>query len=262
MNPELRYAGGLLLPQGHDSLVHGVPRAISGSVHALALGGGYSVGPSEGRVVYFGRNRPEVHICIGEDDRQVSRRHGELRHWDGRWWLRNTGRRPIRLPRSQWLFADEDAIPLSEGYTPLHVPGSREREHLLEVFVTGTDGNKPASKHTEQTDMPRRYALSDEEQLVLVVLGQRYLLHDPGARPLTWQQAADQLAELRPEVAWTAKKVEHRVKTVRERLSQDGVPGLTREEVGEPVGNALNDNLLRELLRSTTLIPKDLSLLD
>ncbi|MBE1468324.1 FHA domain-containing protein [Kibdelosporangium phytohabitans] len=262
MNPDLRYAGGLLLPRGHDSLVNGVARAVSGSVHALALGGGYSVGPSEGRVVYFGRNRPEVHICIGEDDRQVSRRHGELRHWQGRWWLRNTGRRPIRLPRAQWLFAEEEAIPLAEGYTPLLVPGSREREHLLEVFVSGTDGAKPASRHTEKTDMPRRYALTGEERLVLVALGQRYLRHDPGAQPLTWQQAADLLAELDKATGWTAKKVEHRVKTVREALSRDGVPGLTREEVGEPVGNALNDNLLRELLRSTTLVPKDLALLD
>jgi hypothetical protein len=40
-----------------------------------------------------------------------------------------------------------------------------------------------------------------------------------------------------------------------------GVSGLTREESGEPVGSALNDNLLRELLLSTTLVPPDLALL-
>nr|WP_042193971.1 FHA domain-containing protein [Kibdelosporangium sp. MJ126-NF4]CEL20986.1 hypothetical protein [Kibdelosporangium sp. MJ126-NF4]CTQ95500.1 hypothetical protein [Kibdelosporangium sp. MJ126-NF4] len=262
MNPELRYASGLLLPRGHGSLVNGVQRALSGSVHALALGGGYSVGPSEGRVVYFGRNRPEVHICIGEDDRQVSRRHGELKHWEGRWWLRNTGRRPIRLPRAQWLFADEEAVPLAEGYTPLLVPGSREREHLLEVFVTGTDGAKPVSRHTENTDPAHKYELIGDEKLVLAVLGQRYLLHDPSARPLTWEQVAAQLADLDKVTGWTAKKVAYKVNTVRGRLSSAGVPGLTREEVGEPVGNALNDNLLRELLRSTTLVPKDLEMLE
>lgn len=38
--------------------------------------------------------------------------------------------------------------------------------------------------------------------------------------------------------------------------------GLTKAEVGEPVGNALNDNLLRELVLSTTLVPPDLGLLD
>jgi hypothetical protein len=52
------------------------------------------------------------------------------------------------------------------------------------------------------------------------------------------------------------------VGAVRTRLAKDGVAGLTREEVGEPVGNVLNDNLMRELLLSTTLVPPDLALLD
>jgi hypothetical protein len=47
---------------------------------------------------------------------------------------------------------------------------------------------------------------------------------------------------------------------VRIRPSR-GCFGLTREESGEPVGSALNDNLLRELLLSTTLVPPDLALL-
>lgn len=47
------------------------------------------------------------------------------------------------------------------------------------------------------------------------------------------------------------------------RLSRaGGVEGLTREEVGEPVGNTLNHNLIMELLRSTTLVPSDLNLLE
>ncbi|MFD1052532.1 FHA domain-containing protein, partial [Kibdelosporangium lantanae] len=65
-----------------------------------------------------------------------------------------------------------------------------------------------------------------------------------------------------PDVRWTAKKIEHRVAAVRDRLSRAGVPDLTREEVGEPVGNSLNDNLLRELVRSTTLAPEDLRVMD
>lgn len=40
------------------------------------------------------------------------------------------------------------------------------------------------------------------------------------------------------------------------------MPWLTREELGEPVGNALNDNLIRALLTSTTLVPMDLALID
>ncbi|RKT55738.1 FHA domain-containing protein [Saccharothrix australiensis] len=262
MNPELQYAGGLLLPRGHDSLSRGVPRAVAGAIHVLAIGGGYAVGPRESRTVYFGRNRPDVHVCLGEDDRQVSRRQGELVHRRGRWWLRNTGRRPIRLPRAQWLFADEEAVPLAEGYTPVHVPGSREREHLLEVFVTGPDGDQPRSRHEDVTDPPLPYPLSADERLILVVLGWHYLLHEPNPKPLTWKEAALRLAQLQPHVGWTAKKVEHRVCVVRDRLSARGVPCLTREEVGEPVGNALNDNLLRELVRSTTLTPRDLSIAD
>ena len=262
MNPELQHLGGLLLPRGHDSLSRGVPRVIAGAVHALAIGGGYAVGPREGRIVYFGRNRPDVHVCIGEDDQQISRRQGELTHHHGRWWLRNTGRRPIRLPRSQWLFADDGAIPLADGYTPLHVPGSHEREHLLEIFVTGPDGNKPRTRHSDVTDPPRPYPLGPDEHLILIVLGQHYLLREPNPKPLTWKEAALQLARLRPDDGWTAKKVEHRVGIVRDRLSRRGVPYLTREEVGEPVGNALNDNLLRELVRSTTLMPGDLAALD
>jgi hypothetical protein len=262
MEPELLHKGGVVLPSGHNSLANGVVPAAPGAVHALALGGGYTVGPSEGRMVYFGRNRPLVHVCIGEDDQQVSRVHGELTHHRGQWWLRNTGRRPIRLPRSQWLFAEEGAIPLAEGYTPLHVPGSRDREHLLEIYVTGVSGDQPRSRHGDATDPPRPHALTDDEQLMLVVLGQHYLLREPNPKPLTWKEAARQLAELQPDAGWTPKRIEHRVGVVRDRLSRRGVPRLTREEVGEPVGNALNDNLLREMVRSTALTPKDLGLLD
>lgn len=262
MEKELRHSGGLLLPRGHDSLALGVVRGVPGSVHALALGGGYTVGPREGRTVYFGRNRPLVHVCVGEDDQQVSRRHGELVHRQGRWWLRNAGRRPIRLPRSQWLFAEEGPIPLTEGYTPLHLPGSRDREHLLEIYVTGPDGDQPHSRHEADTDPPQPYTLTSDERLMLVVLGQHYLLRGPSPKPLTWKDAARQLADLQPDTGWTAKKLERRVSGVRERLSRRGVAQLTREEVGEPVGNTLNDNLLRELVRSTALTPKDLDLLD
>jgi hypothetical protein len=56
--------------------------------------------------------------------------------------------------------------------------------------------------------------------------------------------------------------VEHLVARVRARLSRAGVAGLTREEVTGPVGNALNHNLLTEMVRSTTLVPPDLRRLD
>jgi hypothetical protein len=50
--------------------------------------------------------------------------------------------------------------------------------------------------------------------------------------------------------------------SVRARLSQAGVARLTREEHDEPIGNALNHNLLTELVQSTTLVPPDLAVLD
>ena len=67
--------------------------------------------------------------------------------------------------------------------------------------------------------------------------------------------------ELRPGERWTHKRVEHLIVAVRARLSKGGVRGLTREEVGEPVGNALNHNLIRELMESTSIVPPDLDLI-
>ncbi len=253
---------GQRLPRDHESLAHGVPGPAPGAIYALSIGGGVTMGPSEGRTVVFGRNRPEVHVCIGEDDRRVSRQHGILVHRQGRWWVSNTGRVPIRLPGSQWLFAREESMPLAEGYTPLFVPGTRGREHLLELFVAGADGERPVTRHDAVTDPPRTWRLLPDERLALALLGQRYLLHESDPQPLTRQQVAQQLVELQPRAGWTHRKVEHLLAGVRDRLSRAGVAGLTREEVGEPVGNKLNDNLIRALVRSTTLVPPDLRLLD
>lgn len=245
-----------------DSLAFGVPPAALGTIVALAVAGRFTVGPKEGRTVLFGRNRPDVHVCVGEDDRKVSRCQGNLTYRDRWWWVSNTGRLPIRLPGSRLLFGDEEPIPLAEGYTPMFVRGSGGREHLLEVYVVGGDGQQPELRHRDVTEPPRTWRLSSDERVALVVLGQRYLLHEVCPQPLPWRQAAEALAELQPRAGWTAKRVEHLVSAVRLRLSRAGVSGLTREEVGEPVGNALNDNLLRELVYSTTLVPPDLMILD
>lgn len=253
---------GRRLSTSHGSLAYGVPRSKPHTLFALSIAGGITVGPRDGRTVIFGRNRPDVHVCIGEDDPKVSRQHGSLTHHDRYWWLTNTGRLPMRLPNSRLLFADEDAVPIDDGYTPLFVRGSREREHLLELYVSGPDGQRPATRHHDVTQPPRTWRLDDDERLALVVLGQRYVMHEARPQPLSWKQAATQLAELRPGAGWTAKRVEHLVGAVRTRLSHDGVDGLTLEELGKPVGNALNDNLIRELLQSTTLVPPDLALLD
>jgi hypothetical protein len=253
---------GRVLPKDQTSLAYGVPSAAPGTIFVLTVAGGISVGPRQGHAILFGRNRPEVHVCVGEDDQRVSRTHGQIAFQAGQWWVSTTGRLPIRLPKAQWLFPDEAAVPLAAGYTPLFVQGSSGREHLLEVYVTGESGTRPVSRHQDPTQPPRVWQLSPEEKLALTVVGQRYLLHELHPLPLSWRLAADQLVELQPEAGWTAKRVEHLVAGVRNRLSRAGVPALTREEIGEPVGNALNDNLFTELLLSTTLVPADVDVLD
>ena len=245
-----------------ESLARDVPHAAPGAVVALALSGKISVTPVEGRRVRFGRNRPDVDLCVGETDPRVSRQHGLLTRHAGRWWVTNPVRLPIRLPKTRWLFRDEEPVPLADGYTPLFIRGSHDREHLLELYVAGEDGGHPTTRHAAVTQPPKRWRLTPDEHLLLVVLGQRYLLHEANPQPVSRQHVAEVLDELQPDAGWSVKRVEHMVADVRARLSAAGVHGLLREEVGEPVGNALNDNLLRELVLSTTLVPPDLALLD
>ncbi len=86
--------GARRLPATHGSLARGASAPLPGTVFALALTGGMTLGPGEGREVLFGRNRPEVHVCLGEDDPQVSRHQGTLTHRNGLWWVSNSGRLP------------------------------------------------------------------------------------------------------------------------------------------------------------------------
>ncbi|QIS19440.1 FHA domain-containing protein [Nocardia terpenica] len=250
------------LEPGHDSLAFGVPDSAPATIYALALAGGVTAAPAEGRRILFGRNKLEVDVCVGSADRKVSRCHGLLTCVRNTWWVSNTGRLPVRLPGSRMLFEGEQPIPLCPGYTPVFVRGSGRREHLLELYVTGADHGYRPVHPADPTAPERTWQLSDTERLVLVVLAQRYLLQEAYPQPMAWRQAAEHLRDLQPDAGWNAKRVEHAVEKVRARLSAAGVPGLTRDEVGEPVGNTLNHNLIRELMDSTTLVPPDLNLLD
>ncbi len=156
---------------------------------------------------------------------------------------------------------DDDPVPLAEGYTQLFVRGSGRREHLLELFVAGPEP-RTAVRPGEPTWPRRVWRLDVAERLALTALAERYLRHERYAQPLTWAGTAKQLARLQPETGWDDKKVERLVAQVRARLSAQGVAGLTREEIGEPIGNMLNHNLIQELLQSSTLTPADLCLLD
>jgi hypothetical protein len=244
------------------SLAYGVPDAAPGTIVAQSLAGRVVFPAREGRSWCFGRGGPDVHVCVGQDDLRVSREHGTVTYRQGVWWVENVGTLPLRLPGSRMLLAGEEPVPLSTGYTPLFVHGSPRREHLLELFVVNVEGRLPVPRHADATQPPRIWRLTEDERLVLTVLGQRYLRHEAFPQPLTWQQTAVVLDELRPDDGWNAKKVEHLVVKIRQRLSRGGVPGLTMEEIGTPVGNALNDNLLRELVTSTSLVPADLATID
>jgi hypothetical protein len=257
-----RLIDGQKVVRSYQSLLRQVAAPAPGSIFALALSAGATLPPGSADQIRFGRNRPQVDLCLGEDDLRVSRQHGVIDHRQGCWEVTNTGRLPIRLPAGRWLFPGEESLPLVPGYTPLFVRGSRGREHLLEVYVIGDDGRCPDTLYGAVTHAPDRYWLDDEEKLVLVALGQRYLAQQQFAQPLTRKQVAEEMTRLRPDLAWDEKKVERVIAPVRARLHKDGVPGLVKEELDEPIGNMLNHNLIQALLASATLKPTDLALLD
>lgn len=251
-----------LLPDT-GSLARGTPEAAPepGTLYVLTAYGGVRVDPRPGFPVLFGRNEPDVHVVVGKDDRRVSRRHGVMEYERDRWTLRNDGSVPIRLPGGTLLLSGHHE-PLGAVYTPLFIRTEPGREHLMEVRVVGRATPDGSAAPDELTVAPAAWRLSDRERLALVVLGQRYLRHEAYPQPESWAGVAAELAELEPDAGWTAKRAEWLVVGVRKRLADAGVRGLTREEVGEPVGNTLNHNLVLELLVSTTLVPPDLRLLE
>lgn len=233
---------------------------VPGTVFVNALGDAVMMPPKEGRELLFGRNRPEVHLCVGEDDLSVSRKHGALTFSAGRWWLRNTGNLAIRVGEALLLTVHDEPVPLAEGYTSLVVEGSRGRLHLVEVLVAGEDWGTPP-RHGDQTRPVRAWDLHPEERLAVAVLAQAYLRNQPGAAPVSWQRAAELMNELEPGRRWTEKRVEHRVRTLRLRLAACGVHGLIQNEVGGS-GDVLKHNLIKELIATNSISSKDLALID
>ncbi|WP_222853877.1 FHA domain-containing protein [Fodinicola acaciae] len=229
-----RPADGLaVLPPADGGLARGVPAAAPGTLFVLGPYGGVSAPPTAGFSLLFGRNEPEVHVCVGDDDPHVSRRHGEISFTGARWGLRNIGRSAIRLPGSRMLPTGQREL-LPTAYTPLFVI-SPHQQHLVEVLVAGPEPARVA--------LPR--ALSADERLVLSCLGQRYLRHEATPHPLSWSQVASQLASLRPAESWGVDRISRIVGDVRDRA----------------VTGASVHDLLVELVTSTTLVPTDLRLL-
>ena len=247
-------------------MVHGIDFGMQahepGTIVVRSIAGRAVFRPGDGKTLWFGRSDEQAHVCVGVDDTQVSRGQGTLTRRQGRWWVTNFGQTPMRLPGSRMLFAGEDAVPLDDGFTQMYVCGAPGREHLLEVYIVGDEHRSPVPRPHDATRPPRPWYLSARERLALTVLGQRYLRHEPHPQPLTWKATLGQLVDLEPVGGWTEAQLRHLVEDVRGRISRDGVSGLTEDEVGRPVGNALNDNLLRALLISTSLVPADLAALD
>jgi hypothetical protein len=253
-----------LLRRDIGSLSRGVPPARPGTLFLLGNNRGMSVTPDAGFELTFGRNEDDVHVCVGTGDKFVSRKQGLITRAYSCWMLRNTGRLPIRFPGSRLVLRGDEAE-LPNGYTPLFIVSPRQ-EHLLEVRVaapappSGPGGAGRVREEATFDQEPRD--LDADERLVLVCLAQRYLRNDPQPQPLTWAQVAFELSELPSGRRWTAKQAAHVVAKVRKRLSgENEVRGLLEEEVPPPVGNALNHNLISDLLITTTIGKKDLDLL-
>jgi hypothetical protein len=70
-----------------------------------------------------------------------------------------------------------------------------------------------------------------------------------------------ELNEIQPGQVWTGQRDEH-IAAVRMQLARAGIPGLTCDGAGNPVGNVLNHNLPVELVAAAVLTPPDLRLLD
>jgi hypothetical protein len=248
-----------------DSLARGAEPARPGTLHARSVTGGIKVPPRPGATIRFGRGeRPEIDLPIGEDDLRVSRRHGELTFRKKQWWLRNTGQQLVRLPHGRLMHLSSEPVPLAVGYTPVFVRGSGYREHLVELFVTGYETPGPSPRRRAPTLPPKVWPLDDDERLLLVVMGQRYLLYEDGPRPLTYRQAAEQLSYLRPGTQWSERRIEYKIATLRRRLHEGSFPYplLHDGDGGTPWDNNLIHNLLKGLVESTTLVPPDLELID
>jgi hypothetical protein len=248
-----------------QSLAHGVDPAVPGTLHARTVVGGIRVRPRPGRHVRFGRDeRPNVDLSVGADDQSVSRLHAQVIYRDSRWWLHNMGRQLMRLPHGQLMHSSSEPVPLAAGYTPLFIRGSGYRQHLVELHVTSPYGEIRTDLHEAETIPPKIWEISETERLLLVILGEHYLLYEEAPRPLTYKQAEARLAYLRPKETWQAGIIADRIEAVRYRLHAAGFPYPLRHDKseGRPYDNNLLHSLLKGLVESTTLVPPDLDRLE
>lgn len=248
---------------GGDVPRHGKPWTSPGALIVRALSGTVAVGATEGARLRFGRApEPKTEaVYVGENDLRVSRTHGVLEHRQRWWWLRNTGSVAIEISGGLRIHRADEPYPLDPGYTTLVITGTNDRKHVLELCVNGDEGPLRGPRPDGRTVVPQPWPLTEQQRLVLVVLGQRYLSKDPDPYPLPRPDVADQLNELQGGGVWDVKRVDRVVEKVRRSLHAKGVAGLIEDEVDKPVGNKLSHNLLIELtVKTPTLTPADLAL--
>jgi hypothetical protein len=266
-----------VLPPWVRSLAAGVPEAPpeedplppppKGTVFALSAHLGWAVPPRPFELL-FGRDEDNVNIPLGVKDHRISRCHGRLICHGSEWTMRNEGRLPMLFPGDTMLLTGQERL-IDDAYTPVYIGNRRDEVHFLEVRIIG--GKRPDGEATpaDETAVPVVHRLSPTERLVIASLAQRYLRGLPHPQPVAWKRVAEDMDRLpgQKDRQWSERMAARVVAGVRERLSAPGykhrVYGLRRSEVfGEPLGNALNDNLIRALLQSTTLTPGDIEPFD
>ncbi|MDN3239702.1 hypothetical protein [Glycomyces tritici] len=246
-------------PEGADPL----PPAPPGTVFALSAEVGWAVPPRPFEIL-FGRDEANVNIPLGVKDKHISRIHGRLVCHGREWTMRNEGRLPMLFPGDAMLLSGQER-PIQDAYTPVYIGDLSEAVHCLEIRLIGGRRAPGDVRTDDETVPPLEHPLGRVERLVLASLAQRYLQGLPRPQPVAWRQVADDMrrSPLASERNWNEGTAARIVAGVRERLSHPDyrprVEGLLRDEaLGEPLGNALNDNLIRALLQSTTLVPEDL----
>ena len=196
-----------------------------GTLVVLEPGGGPTVSPTEGMVLWFGRNRPDVHICVGPDDAGVSRRHGTLEYSAGCWWVRTLGGRPVRVGGTQVLRRGT-----SRCRWPTAAPRCSWRARTpatctsCACSVVGAAEQPPRAGRARARCPSAASGWTPSERLVhdrRSPSGSSCVL--PAATPSRPPGEAAEAARGPPaRGGWTPKKVEHLVKRVRERLAGAG----------------------------------------
>lgn len=254
-----------VLSASMPSLASGVPEAPAGTIFVKAAQGGFAVPPRK-FTLRFGRATLDVEVPVGAGDRYVSRLHGVFTCDGSQWWLRNEGRLPIQMLGEEPLLRGHEIL-MTAGYSPLTIETPHGRSYWIEVHVAGfpsAASGADSLASSISTVSSRVYDLSPTERLVITALAQRYLRQERYPQPVSWKQVADDVSRANPQRECTPKGAAHIVAAVRRRLSggRYPIPGLLSEdEIGEPVGNTLNHNLIQALLKGVTLLPQDLCLL-